>query len=85
MPCGPILAIDQVFADPQVRHLGMAQGVDHPRLGATEMVASPINLEGVETPIRSVAPLKPEHTDAVLAELGYGEAEIEDMRRAGAI
>ena len=85
VPCGPILAIDQVFADPQVQHLGMAQGVDHPRLGATEMVASPINLEGLETPIRSVAPLKPEHTDAVLAELGYDETEIEAMRRAGAI
>ena len=49
------------------------------------MVASPINLDGLETPILSVAPLKPEHTDAVLAELGYGEAEIEAMRRAGAI
>jgi len=85
VPCGPILTVDEVFADPQVEHLGMAQPVDHPRLGPTHMVASPINLEGLETPIRSVAPLQPEHTDAVLAELGYGEAEIEDMRRAGAI
>ncbi|HUZ11711.1 MAG TPA: CaiB/BaiF CoA-transferase family protein [Caulobacteraceae bacterium] len=85
VPCGPILAIDEVFADPQVAHLGLAQGVDHPRLGPTRMVASPLNLAGLDKQIRSVAPLTPEHTDAVLAELGYEAAEIEAMRRAGAI
>ena len=85
VPCGPILSIDQVFADPQVQHLGMAAPVDHPRLGATRMVDSPINLEGLETQVRSVAPLKAGDTDAVLAELGYGAAEIAEMRREGAI
>ncbi|HEY2480778.1 MAG TPA: CaiB/BaiF CoA-transferase family protein, partial [Caulobacteraceae bacterium] len=85
VPCGPILAIDEVFADPQVQRLAMAQPVDHPRLGPTHMVASPINLEGLAAPIRSVAPLTPEHTEAVLGELGYGAAEIEAMRRAGVI
>ena len=85
MPCGPILSIDQVFADPQVQHLRMAAPVDHPRLGATQMVDSPINLEGLDTEVRSVAPLKAADTDQVLAELGYGAAEIEAMRREGAI
>jgi formyl-CoA transferase len=85
VPCGPILSIDQVFADPQVQHLALAQPVDHPRLGATHMVASPINLEGLDKEVRSVAPLKPEHTCEVLSELGYGEAEIQAMRRSGAI
>jgi formyl-CoA transferase len=85
VPCGPILSIDQVFADRQVRHLEIAQPVDHPRLGATHMVSSPINLEGLKTTIRSVAPLKAEDTEAVLAELGYDEAEVEQLRRAGAI
>jgi formyl-CoA transferase len=85
VPCGPILTVDEVFADPQVQRLAMAQSVDHPRLGPTHMVASPINLEGLETPIRSVAPPTPEHTEAVLSELGYGAAEIATMRRAGAI
>jgi len=74
-----------VFADPQMQHLGMAAPVDHPRLGATRMVDSPINLEGLETQVRSVAPLKAGDTDAVLAELGYGAAEIAEMRREGAI
>ena len=56
-PCGPILSVDQVFDDPQVKHLRMAAPVDHPRLGPTHMVDSPINLEGLATDIRSVAPL----------------------------
>jgi len=85
VPCGPILAIDQVFADPQVQHLAMAAPVDHPRLGPTHMVDSPINLEGLETEIRSVAPLAPADTDAVLAEVGYGPDEIAAMRAEGAI
>ncbi len=85
VPCGPILAIDEVFADPQVRHLGIARAVDHPRLGATAMVAAPIHLDGLEAPIASVAPLEAAHTDEVLAELGYGKSQIAAMRRAGAI
>jgi crotonobetainyl-CoA:carnitine CoA-transferase CaiB-like acyl-CoA transferase len=85
VPCGPILSIDQVFADPQVEHLAIAQPVQHPRLGATHMVASPLNLDGLTKSIRAVAPLKPEHTDEVLAELGYSEAEIAELRRARAI
>ncbi len=85
IPCGPILAVDQVFDDPQVKHLRMATAVDHPRMGATHMVDSPLNLEGLETRVRSVAPLAAGDTDAVLCELGYGEGEIAAMRRAGAI
>jgi crotonobetainyl-CoA:carnitine CoA-transferase CaiB-like acyl-CoA transferase len=85
VPCGPILAIDQVFADPQVEHLGMAAPVEHPRLGATHLVASPLHLEGLQSRIRSLAPLKAEDTDAVLAELGYDAAAIAGMRQRGAI
>jgi len=85
IPCGPILAIDQVFADPQVRHLGMAGPVEHPRLGSTHMVASPLNLDGLGKPIGPPAPLKPEDTDQVLAELGYSPAEIAAMRRDAVI
>ncbi|HUO11748.1 MAG TPA: CaiB/BaiF CoA-transferase family protein [Caulobacteraceae bacterium] len=85
VPCGPILAMDEVFADPQVQHLGVATPAEHPRLGKTHMVATPIHLEGLATGVRSVAPLKAEDTDAVLAELGYSGAQIAEMRRQGAI
>ena len=85
IPCGPIYSIDQAFADPQVKHLGMAAAVDHPRLGPTHMVASPLNLSGVDKTIRCVAPLTPEDTDAVLASVGYREDEIAVMRESGAV
>jgi formyl-CoA transferase len=85
IPCGPILTIDRMFDDPQVKHLGMATVVTHPRLGETRMVATPINMAGLETGVRSVAPLAPEGTDTVLAEIGYAPAEIDAMRAEGAI
>ncbi len=58
IPCGPILSIDQVFDDPQVKHLGMATPAHHPRLGETHMVATPINMEGLETGVRQVGPAR---------------------------
>jgi formyl-CoA transferase len=85
IPCGPILSIDQVFADPQVRHLGMATPVDHPKLGPTHMLASPMNLGDLEPTITRTAPATPGDTDAVLAEVGYGAAEIEALRRQSVI
>jgi formyl-CoA transferase len=85
IPCGPIYSIDQAFADPQVKHLGMAAAVDHPRLGPTHMVASPLNLSGVDKAIRCVAPVLPEDTDAVLASVGYSGDEIAAMRASGAV
>jgi crotonobetainyl-CoA:carnitine CoA-transferase CaiB-like acyl-CoA transferase len=85
IPCGPILAIDEVFADPQVQHLGMAAPFEHPRLGASHMVASPLNLEGLAKPIGRAAPLKAEDTAAVLAEIGYSAEEIDRMRQDAVI
>ena len=85
IPCGPILTIDQVFDDPQVKHLCMASPVSHPRLGETRMVATPINMEGLETGVSRVAPLSPEDTDDVLGEIGYSLAQIAAMRADGVI
>jgi len=55
IPCGPIYRMDEVFADPQVAHLGMAVKVAHPERGPTRLVASPLNFEGCDKPIRSAA------------------------------
>jgi crotonobetainyl-CoA:carnitine CoA-transferase CaiB-like acyl-CoA transferase len=85
LPCGPIYSIDQVFADPQVEHLEIAAPVDHPKWGASHLVASPLNIDGVQKRIRSVAPVRGVHTDDVLKELGYDAAQIESMRAARAI
>jgi formyl-CoA transferase len=85
IPCGPINTVDQVFADPQVRHLGIAQSIEHPRLGRQRVVASPLNLSGVSKEIRSAAPEISADTDAVLGELGYAAEEIASMRARGVI
>ena len=63
----------------------MAAPVDHPRLGPTHMVASPLNLVGVDKAIRGAAPVQPENTDEVLASVGYSVEEIAAMRTEGAI
>jgi formyl-CoA transferase len=85
VPCGPINSIDQVFADPQVRHVGMAAAMMHPRLGATEVVNTPINLSGVAKGVRSATPEAGEHTAEILRWAGYTDEEIDGMRAKGVI
>ncbi len=85
IPCGPINTIDRVFADPQVQHLGLATPIEHPRLGTTNLVASPLNLVGVSKAIRSPTPDAGADTLAVLTETGLTEQELADMRAEGAI
>jgi crotonobetainyl-CoA:carnitine CoA-transferase CaiB-like acyl-CoA transferase len=85
IPCGPVNRIDEVFADPQVRHLGLAREVAHPRLGLQHLVASPLNLEGVSKEFRSPSPDAGADTDAILRELGYDEATLADWRARGLI
>ncbi len=80
IPCGPINTIDQVFADPQIQHLGMATPVQHPRLGRTDLVASPVNMSGLARGIRTATPERGEHTDEVLRGVGYSDAEIAELR-----
>ena len=85
VPAGYIYSIDEVFADPQVRHLGMAAPAKHAKLGDIELVAQPIKLSGAEFTVRSATPELGEHTNEVLAEAGYETSEIAALRAAGAI
>ena len=85
IPCGPINTIDQVFDDPQVQHLGIAEPVDHPRLGRQHLVGSPINLAGVDGTIRTATPDPGQDTDAVLGELGRDAETIASLRSRGII
>ena len=81
VPCGPIYSIDQVFADEQVRHLGIAQTVSHPTLGEIALVGQPVHLSRTPSELRTAAPEKGEHTDAILREFGYDDGAIADLRR----
>lgn len=60
IPCGPIYRVDEVFRDAQVEHLGLAAQVVHPHNEGARLVASPLNLHGVDKAIRSPAPTEPE-------------------------
>ncbi|HEY8613919.1 MAG TPA: CaiB/BaiF CoA-transferase family protein [Roseomonas sp.] len=85
IPCGPINAIDQVFADPQVQHLGLAAPVSHPRLGMQKVVGTPINMPGIPASIRLPTPDPGEHTAAILTELGYDASAIASLRDKGVV
>jgi formyl-CoA transferase len=81
VPCGPILNVQEVFEDEQVRHLGLARPVSHPKLGELRVQAPGVNLARTPGSIRSAAPELGEHTDEILGELGFSAAEIESLRR----
>ncbi len=81
VPCGPIYSIDQMFADPQVRHLRMAQPVESPALGRIELVGQPITMSRTPSALVEAPPERGEHTDEILAELGLDRAAIETLRR----
>ena len=85
IPCGPIYSIDQVFADPQVKHLGMATTMKSPYVGDAEGVASAINISGFSKAIRVHTPDPGEHSDEILKSVGYTDAELDDMRQKGVI
>jgi crotonobetainyl-CoA:carnitine CoA-transferase CaiB-like acyl-CoA transferase len=85
VPCGPILSMDQVFADEQVRHSGIAAPVEHPTRGTIRLVAQPVVMSRTPASIVSACGPKGEHTNEILAEAGLDAAEIETLRRAGVV
>ncbi len=85
VPSGPVYSLDQTFADPQVRHIGMAAAVDHPRRGRIELIGQPVRFHRTPWKLRTACPEMGEHTDSILADLGYSESDIADLRDHGAL
>lgn len=85
IPSGPINTIDQTFADEQVKHLGIAQSVEHETLGTIDLVGQPIHLARTPTHLRTAAPERGEHTEAILSDLGYSAEDITDLKGHGII
>jgi crotonobetainyl-CoA:carnitine CoA-transferase CaiB-like acyl-CoA transferase len=85
VPSGPIYAIDEMFADPQVEHLGIAQSVTKKDKSKMRLVAQPVTLS--RTPSRLVArpPELGEHTNAILKEFGFSKRDIATLHKAKAV
>jgi crotonobetainyl-CoA:carnitine CoA-transferase CaiB-like acyl-CoA transferase len=82
---GPIYEFDQVFEDPQVRHLGLVTEVEQPGYGRVRMLGLPFKAGAAPSGIRRPAPRLGEHTAELLEELGWPRGEIERLAEAGVI
>ncbi|MGH7318796.1 MAG: CaiB/BaiF CoA transferase family protein [Candidatus Rokuibacteriota bacterium] len=82
---GPIYEFDEVFTDPQVRHLGLVTEIPQPGAGPVRILGFPFRASATPADIRRPAPLLGEHTAEVLEELGLPRSEIERLAAAGAI
>lgn len=80
IPAGPIYHIDEMFADPQVEHLQMAQGVAHYSRGNLDLVRQPINLSRTPAQMRSALAEAGCDTNDILNDLGFDATTIEQMR-----
>jgi formyl-CoA transferase len=81
---GPIYRIDDMFADPQVQHIGVATDMQTPDRGTLKVVRQAVSLSRTPSAIARPTPERGEHTDEVLAEFGFSADEIEELRKAGA-
>jgi crotonobetainyl-CoA:carnitine CoA-transferase CaiB-like acyl-CoA transferase len=80
LPCGPIYSIDQGFADAQVQHFSMAEQVPNDENRHIQLVAQPFKLSRTPSKIVARPPEFGEQTE-VLAEFGFGKAEIAELRK----
>ncbi|MDX2155720.1 MAG: CoA transferase [Hyphomicrobiaceae bacterium] len=84
-PAGEINSIDQVFGLEQVRHLGLAQPMNSQERGATEVLGQPILMSRSKASVKRPPPKLGQHTEEVLAEVGYEADAIAKLRKDGAV
>ena len=80
VPATPVNTVDQVMNDPQTAERGIVQRVTHPKLGEIPVVGTPLHFSRMSPGVRRAAPLRGEHTDTILADLGYSPDEINTLR-----
>jgi crotonobetainyl-CoA:carnitine CoA-transferase CaiB-like acyl-CoA transferase len=81
VPCAPINTIEEVFDDPQVKHMRIPKPIQHPKMGTSNLIGSPINLSDTPPRFSRPAPLLGENTEEILSRLGYDLNAITALRR----
>lgn len=82
VPCGPIYSIDEMFSDPQVRHLDMVASVPSPHYDPLRLVSQPVHLSAATSRVPRRPPERGEHTDEILRSLGFGIEDLVKLRQA---
>jgi formyl-CoA transferase len=85
IPAGPIYSVPEALADAHVRARGMVQEMDHPVAGRVKVLGNPVKMSASPPTYRRAAPQLGEDTDTILAELGYGRAEVTALRAEGIV
>lgn len=85
VPAGPIYAINEVFEDPQVKHLQMVERLDTHLRGPIHLAGQPVKLSRTPSHLVVEPPAAGQHTDEILRELGYDAADIKGLRERGAL
>ena len=84
IPCGPILSMKEIASEPSLRATGTVVEVDHPKRGKYLSVGNPIKMSDSPTQVTR-SPLLGEHTDEVLAQLGFSPDDVAQLRAEGAV
>ena len=84
IPCGPILSMKEIASEPSLRATGTVVEVDHPKRGKYLSVGNPIKMSDSPTQVKR-SPLLGEHTDEVLAQLGFSPDDVAQLRAEGAV
>jgi crotonobetainyl-CoA:carnitine CoA-transferase CaiB-like acyl-CoA transferase len=85
VPCGPIYKMDEVFADPQVKHVGAAAEVTHKKLGKLRLINQPVKLSRTPAKLVSATPERGEHTEEVLIEIGFSPEDVKGFKSKGIV
>jgi formyl-CoA transferase len=85
VPCGPIYSMDQVFADPQVKHVQAAAEVQSKKLGKLRLINQPVKLSRTPAKLLAASPERGEHTKEVLLEAGFSATEVEEFKNKGIV